>query len=60
MSEFGARPLRRVIQQKVEDPPSGRVLAGEFVNGDAIKVNVNEDSEFVLDKAAENLPEPSL
>jgi ATP-dependent Clp protease ATP-binding subunit ClpC len=59
-SEFGARPLRRVIQQKVEDPLSDRVLAGEFVNGDAIKVDVNEDGELVLDKAGENLPEPSL
>jgi ATP-dependent Clp protease ATP-binding subunit ClpC len=26
--EFGARPLRRVIQQKVEDPLSDRLLAG--------------------------------
>jgi ATP-dependent Clp protease ATP-binding subunit ClpC len=59
-TEFGARPLRRVIQQKVEDPLSDRVLAGEFINGDAIKVDVNEDGELVLDKAAENLPEPSL
>jgi ATP-dependent Clp protease ATP-binding subunit ClpC len=59
-TEFGARPLRRVIQQKVEDSLSDRVLAGEFVNGDTIKVDVNEDGELVLDKAAETLPEPSL
>jgi ATP-dependent Clp protease ATP-binding subunit ClpC len=59
-AEFGARPLRRVIQQKVEDPLSDRVLAGEFVNGDAIKVDVNEDGELVLNKFEEKLPEPSL
>ena len=59
-SEFGARPLRRVIQQKVEDPLSDRVLAGEFVNGDAIKVDINEDGELVLNKFEEKLPEPSL
>jgi ATP-dependent Clp protease ATP-binding subunit ClpC len=59
-SEFGARPLRRVIQQKVEDPLSDRVLSGEFVNGDAIKVDVNEDGELVLNKFEEKLPEPSL
>jgi ATP-dependent Clp protease ATP-binding subunit ClpC len=59
-SEFGARPLRRVIQQKVEDPLSDRVLAGEFVNGDAIKVDVNDDGELVLNKSGEILPEPSL
>jgi ATP-dependent Clp protease ATP-binding subunit ClpA len=66
-SEFGARPLRRVIQQKVEDPLSDRVLAGEFVDGDTIKVDINEDGELVLnkgevilDKSEETLPEPSL
>src|SRR5574339_563959 len=35
-AEFGARPLRRVIQQKVEDPLSDRLLGGEFHDGDAI------------------------
>jgi len=59
-SEFGARPLRRVIQQRVEDPLSDRVLAGEFINGDAIKVDINEDGELVLNKSEEKLPEPSL
>ncbi|MBK7455247.1 MAG: ATP-dependent Clp protease ATP-binding subunit [Anaerolineales bacterium] len=66
-SEFGARPLRRVIQQKVEDPLSDRVLAGEFVNGDAIKVDINDDGELVLNKSElilknseEELPEPSI
>jgi len=59
-TEFGARPLRRVIQQKVEDPLSDRVLAGEFVNGDAIKVDINEDGELVLIKFEEKLPEPSV
>ncbi len=64
-TEFGARPLRRVIQQKVEDPLSDRLLAGEFVNGDSIEVEVNEDGEVILNKAEvkkveEILPEPSI
>ena len=59
-AEFGARPLRRVIQQKVEDPLSDRVLGGEFLNGDSVKVEVNDDGELVLNKLSENLPEPSL
>jgi ATP-dependent Clp protease ATP-binding subunit ClpC len=46
--EFGARPLRRVIQQKVEDPLSDKLLAGEFVNGDSISVDVNQDGEIEL------------
>jgi ATP-dependent Clp protease ATP-binding subunit ClpC len=59
-AEFGARPLRRVIQQKVEDPLSDKLLAGEFVHGDWVKVDVNEDGELVLKKSQEPEPEPSL
>lgn len=59
-AEFGARPLRRVIQQKVEDLLSDKLLSGEFADGDSIEVNVNDDGEIVLEKAREKLPEPSL
>ena len=51
-SEFGARPLRRIIQQKVEDPLSDRVLSGEFQNGDAVLVTMNPDGEVVLEREA--------
>jgi ATP-dependent Clp protease ATP-binding subunit ClpA len=37
-----------VIQQKVEDPLSDKLLAGEFVNGDSISVDVNQDGEIEL------------
>jgi ATP-dependent Clp protease ATP-binding subunit ClpC len=59
-AEFGARPLRRVIQQKVEDPLSDKLLSGEFANGDAIDVNVNDDGEIILEKSDEQLPEPTV
>lgn len=52
-AEFGARPLRRVIQQKVEDPLSDRLLASEFVHGDTIKVSVGDDGEITLEKDVE-------
>jgi hypothetical protein len=39
---------------------SDRVLAGEFVDGDAVKVDVNEDGELVLNKAEVQQVEPSL
>ena len=60
--DFGARPLRRVIQQRVEDPLSDKLLSGEFAHGDAISVNIGEDGEIVLTKAdvVETAPEPSL
>ena len=47
-TEFGARPLRRVIQQKVEDPLSDLLLGGEFGEGASVLVDVNEDNEIVL------------
>ena len=57
--EFGARPLRRVIQQKVEDPLSDRLLSGEFVDGDMVEVDVSADGEVEL-KRAIPVAEPSL
>jgi ATP-dependent Clp protease ATP-binding subunit ClpC len=57
--EMGARPLRRVIQQKVEDPLSDALLSGRFEQGDAVLVEV-EDGEIVLKKGeakSENPPE---
>ena len=47
-AEFGARPLRRIIQQKVEDPLSDLVLAGEFGEGATIQIGVNEDEDITL------------
>jgi ATP-dependent Clp protease ATP-binding subunit ClpC len=52
-AEFGARPLRRVIQQKVEDPLSDKLLSGEFHDGNSIQVILNPDGEVVLDRASE-------
>ncbi|QOJ00186.1 MAG: AAA family ATPase [Phycisphaeraceae bacterium] len=36
---FGARPLKRTIQERVENPLSGKILRGEFVEGDRIEVD---------------------
>ena len=58
-AEFGARPLRRVIQQKVEDPLSDRLLAGEFVDGDMIDVDLSTEGELELKRAMPQ-PEPSM
>jgi ATP-dependent Clp protease ATP-binding subunit ClpC len=56
-AEFGARPLRRVIQQKVEDVLSDRVLAGEFNDGDAVLVDVDVDGMISLVRAEEKTPD---
>jgi ATP-dependent Clp protease ATP-binding subunit ClpC len=49
-TEFGARPLKRVIQQKVEDLLSDRVLSGEFQHGDSVLVTMNSDGEIALER----------
>jgi len=37
---YGARPLKRVIQQRLENPLAQRLLRGEFGDGDEIAVDV--------------------
>jgi len=40
--EMGARPVRRVIQQQVEERLSDGLLAGEFGNGDRVLIDLDE------------------
>ncbi len=49
--EMGARPLRRVIQAKVEDVLSDALLTGKFQDGDTVLISVEED-EIVLTHGA--------
>lgn len=56
--DMGARPLRRVIQQKVEDPLSDALLAHEFNNGDVIIVDLNGDGDVVLRREGSGTIEP--
>jgi ATP-dependent Clp protease ATP-binding subunit ClpC len=46
--QLGARPLRRAIQQLLEDPLSERVLYQEFAAGSTILIDVDGDSENEL------------
>ena len=41
--QFGARPLKRAIQEHLLDPLATKLLAGEFKPGDKIKVTARED-----------------
>ena len=36
---YGARPLKRVIRQMIENPLSKLILAQKFIDGDKIKVD---------------------
>jgi ATP-dependent Clp protease ATP-binding subunit ClpC len=58
-SEFGARQLRRVIQQYVEDPLSESILSGEFRPETTVLVDVNEDGSALKLQTIEDVT-PSL
>src|SRR5207237_4268774 len=45
---FGARPLRRTIQDLVEDALSHGMLEGRFKAGDQIKIDASEGGELVM------------
>jgi ATP-dependent Clp protease ATP-binding subunit ClpC len=55
--DMGARPLKRVIQQKVEDAISDAILAGEFSDGDTVMIDVVEN-EIVLRRGEDQRVEP--
>ena len=42
-ASFGARPLRRTIQNMIEDPLSEKILRGEFHAGDTVQLDRNGD-----------------
>jgi len=42
-ADFGARPLRRAIEQHVEDPLSEDILRGAFKGKDTIKITVKQE-----------------
>ena len=46
---YGARPLKRAIQQNLENPLAQQLLVGEYMAGDVIEVDVKDD-ELVFTK----------
>jgi ATP-dependent Clp protease ATP-binding subunit ClpB len=50
---FGARPLRRVIERRVQNPLAQAILRGEFQPGDTVRVSLgqDEDAPFRLARA---------
>ncbi len=47
--DFGARPLRRLIEKKVENPLAREILAGAYQAGDVVTVDVSGE-EFVFSR----------
>ncbi len=46
---YGARPLKREIQQSIENPIALAILAGEFSAGESIKIDLDSSGEFIFD-----------
>ncbi len=50
---YGARPLKRVIQQRIENPLASRILSGDFIEGDTIGIGVDSaKQEFTFAKGS--------
>jgi ATP-dependent Clp protease ATP-binding subunit ClpB len=49
---YGARPLKRAIQQQIENPLAQKILLGEFAPGDRIRVSAR-DGQLTFTKADE-------
>jgi ATP-dependent Clp protease ATP-binding subunit ClpB len=54
--DFGARPLKRVLQKEIADPIALELLKGTYQAGDTIVVDAAPDGALVFDSAA--TPEP--
>ena len=49
---YGARPLKRAIQQQIENPLAQQLLQGRYAPGDRIHVSVGEDGRLAFGKTA--------
>jgi len=56
-SAYGARPLRRAVQQYVEDPLSEHILRGEFPPGSSVVIDVSAESETLEFRNPETVQE---
>ncbi len=54
---FGARPLRRTIQDLVEDPLSDALLRGDFQSGDTVLVDCEDDKIVIRTLEAAKSPQ---
>ncbi|TFF97559.1 MAG: ATP-dependent chaperone ClpB, partial [Promethearchaeota archaeon] len=48
--DYGARPLKRAIQNYIQDPLSLKILEGEFVDEDLIKADLNNHDALLFEK----------
>ncbi len=52
---YGARPLKRTIQRRLQDPLALRILEGEFGEGDTVRVDA-QDGQLTFTRVVEAVP----
>lgn len=48
--QFGARPMKRAIQNKISNPLAKNLLESDFTSGDVLLIDVDERGEFIFRK----------
>ena len=49
---YGARPLKRLIQQQIENPLAEKLLNGDFPEGSSIRIDADRHGRFTFDAGA--------
>ena len=60
--DFGARPLRRIIQREIQDALALKLLKGDISDGDTVGVSVDKSGRFAFAKdvrTSKREPRPS-
>ena len=55
---YGARPLKRVIQQQIQNPLAAEILKGRFGEGVTVRID-NRDGDFTFERIEEGAEEPA-
>ena len=48
--DYGARPIKRTIQNLIEDPLSKKILSNEIKSGDLVEIDSGEIGEMIIKK----------
>jgi ATP-dependent Clp protease ATP-binding subunit ClpB len=55
---YGARPLKRVIQQQIQNPLATEILKGNFGEGVTVRVDYRKD-EFTFERIQQEKIQPA-
>jgi ATP-dependent Clp protease ATP-binding subunit ClpB len=47
---YGARPLKRTIQQEIQNPLAMKILSGEYAEGETARIDVDDQGKFLFKK----------